>query len=200
MREATVLDQVRENFAGEDDVVIPRPYPELSGPRVLTMTRLRGRRLDDVAADDSIDREAFALRAARIFVEMILRDRLFHADPHPGNVLVETGEDGLRYGILDWGEVGRIDGPLEDRLGASSSRSASGDRIDVADSLLEIVTAPPRARPRRATGSTSPAGSTRTARPGSSTSTSPPRSRTSRGSCATTGCGCRPTSRCSARR
>jgi len=143
VREATVLDQVRENFAGEDDVLIPRPYPELSGPRVLTMTRLRGRRLDDVAADDSIDREAFALRAARIFVEMILRDRLFHADPHPGNVLVETGEDGIRYGILDWGEVGRIDGPLEDRLGSFILAISGGDRIDVADSLLEIVTAPP---------------------------------------------------------
>ena len=109
MREAAVLEQVRANFAaragrrhpaalpggvraaGADDEPHPRP------------PAARGRRRPD------IDREAFALRAARIFVEMILRDQLFHADPHPGNVLVETTEHGIRYGILDWGEVGRID-------------------------------------------------------------------------------------------
>ena len=142
MREAAVLDQVRANFAAEPDVVIPRPYPELSGPRVLTMSRIHGRRLRDVAADPDIDREAFALRAARIFVEMILRDQLFHADPHPGNVLVETTEHGIRYGILDWGEVGRIDQLLEDKLGAFILAVGGGDHLDVADRLLDIVTAP----------------------------------------------------------
>lgn len=142
VREAAVLEQVRANFAGEPDVVIPRPCPEVSGPRVLTMSRLRGRDLREVAQDETIDREAFALRAARIFVEMIIRDRLFHADPHPGNVLVETTDDGLRYGILDWGEVGRIDRVLEDKLGAFILAVGSGDRLDVADSLLDIVTAP----------------------------------------------------------
>ena len=141
-REAAVLEEVRANFAGEPDVVIPRPYPEVSGPRVLTMSRIHGRRLREVAADPDIDREAFALRAARIFVEMILRDQLFHADPHPGNVLVETTEHGIRYGILDWGEVGRIDQVLEDKLGAFILAVAGGDHLDVADRLLDIVTAP----------------------------------------------------------
>ena len=144
VREAGVLEQVRANFASEPDVVIPQPFPEVSGPRVLTMSRIHGRRLREVAADDTIDREAFALRAARIFVEMILRDRLFHADPHPGNVLVETTDDGIRFGILDWGEVGRIDRVLEDKLGAFILATAGGDHQDVADRLLDIVTPPPR--------------------------------------------------------
>ncbi len=144
LREAAVLDRVRANFAAEPDVVIPEPYHELSGPRVLTMSRVSGRRLREVAQDDTIDRDAFALRAARIFLEMIIRDRLFHGDPHPGNVLVETTPGGIRYGILDWGEVGRIDGALEDKLGAFLIATGMGDRQDVADALLDVVTAPPQ--------------------------------------------------------
>lgn len=143
VREANTLRQVRENFAGEDDVVIPEPYPEVSGPRVLTMTRLIGRPLSEVAGDDSIDRRAFALRAARIFLDMIFRDGLFHGDPHPGNIMVVDSPDGPRFGILDWGEVGRIDRALEDKLGAFILAAAMGDHADVADSLLDIVTAPP---------------------------------------------------------
>jgi ubiquinone biosynthesis protein len=143
VREANTLARARANFAGEDDVLIPEPYPALSEPRVLTMTRLRGRPLSEVATDDTIDRRSFALRAARIFLEMIFRDRLFHADPHPGNVLVDNTSRGLRYGILDWGEVGTIDRALEDKLGAFMLAAASGDRGDVADTLLDIVTAPP---------------------------------------------------------
>jgi ubiquinone biosynthesis protein len=142
IREAGTLGKARANFSSEPDVWIPEPYPELSGPRVLTMTRLTGRTLAEVAADRSIDRRAFALRAARIFLEMIFRDRLFHGDPHPGNVLVENGADGLRFGILDWGEVGTIDRALEDRLGAFILAAAGGDHGDAADSLLDLVTAP----------------------------------------------------------
>jgi ubiquinone biosynthesis protein len=142
VREANTLQRARDNFSAEPDVVIPQPYPDLSGARVLTMTRLTGRSLAEVATDDSIDRRAFALRAARIFLEMIFRDRLFHGDPHPGNVLVENGSDGLRYGILDWGEVGTIDRALEDRLGAFILAAAGGDHGDAADSLLDLVTAP----------------------------------------------------------
>ena len=70
------------------------------------------------------------------------RDQLFHADPHPGNVLVEATEHGIRYGILDWGEVGRIDQLLEDKLGAFILAVGGGDHLDVADRLLDIVTAP----------------------------------------------------------
>ena len=143
VREARTLARARANFDDDVDVVIPRPYPELSGPRVLTMSRLEGESLAVVAQDDSIDRRAFALRAARIFLDMIFRDGLFHADPHPGNIMVVVTPEGLRYGIIDWGEVGRIDEALEDKLSAFVLATAMGDRDDVADSMLEIVTAPP---------------------------------------------------------
>jgi ubiquinone biosynthesis protein len=142
IREANFLQRAAANFRGEEDVVIPVPYTEVSGPRVLTMSRLQGRPLTSIADDPSVDRDAFALRAARIFLEMIFRDRLFHADPHPGNVLVEKRPEGLRYGILDWGEVGTIDRALEDKLGAFLMAAVSGDRADVADALLDVVTAP----------------------------------------------------------
>ena len=134
-----------ENFAGEDDVADPAALPgAVRAARADDDAAARAATLDDVAADETIDREAFALRAARIFVEMILRDRLFHADPHPGNVLVETRgrRRPLRHPRLGRGRAHRqgARGPARQR---SSSRSRAATDADVADSLLEIVTAPP---------------------------------------------------------
>jgi ubiquinone biosynthesis protein len=142
-REAAALEHGRANFAEESDVDIPRPVPELSARGVLTMSRLRGERLDTLDGDPDLDGEAFALRAARIYIEMILRDRFFHADPHPGNILIDRADGSILYGILDWGEVGVIDRGLEDKLGALILAIAMGDRPDVTDALLDIATAPP---------------------------------------------------------
>ncbi len=142
VREAVTLQRAAANFAAEDDVLIPRPYPELSGPRVLTMERLDGRSLADVASDETVDRRALALRAARIYLDMIFRDRLFHADPHPGNVIVVETANGPAFGIIDWGEVGTVDRLMEDRLEAFALAAATEDVDGVVDGILEIVTAP----------------------------------------------------------
>lgn len=142
VREAVTLGRARANFAAEDDVIVPLPYPELSGPHVLTMERIDGRTLTEVAQDPSIDRRALALRAARIYLDMIFRDRLFHADPHPGNVLVAQGPSGLAFGIIDWGAVGTVDTVLQDKLESFTLAAATDDVDGVVDGILAIVTAP----------------------------------------------------------
>ncbi|MGH3102244.1 MAG: ABC1 kinase family protein, partial [Thermoleophilia bacterium] len=142
--EARNAETFRKNFAGHPHVKVPRVYWSYTRPRVLTLEHIDGTQLADVETlEYSVEnRRRLAEVLADTWMTMIFRHGFFHGDPHPGNVLVENGPDGLRYGILDWGEVGTIDRALEDRLGAFILAAAGGDHGDAADSLLDLVTAP----------------------------------------------------------
>ena len=84
------------------DVVVPRIYREFSTRRVLTMELIEGIKITDVAALEraGIDKHAVAQKLMEMFCEQILRDGFFHADPHPGNILVQPGP---RLVLLDFG-------------------------------------------------------------------------------------------------
>ena len=109
------LERFARNFADEPGVRFPAPVPDLSSKRVLTMERLDGIRGLDVkaAAAPGVTPDELALRAARVYLQMIFQDGFYHADPHPGNYLVLSG--GV-LGILDAGMVGRLDEEMRDRL------------------------------------------------------------------------------------
>jgi predicted unusual protein kinase regulating ubiquinone biosynthesis (AarF/ABC1/UbiB family) len=100
--EAANCETIGRNFAGRDDIVVPRIFAELTTRRVLTMELLEGIKVTDVAAMEQagIDKQAVAQKLIEIFTEMILRDGFFHADPHPGNILVQPGP---RIVLLDFG-------------------------------------------------------------------------------------------------
>jgi ubiquinone biosynthesis protein len=89
-------------------IVIPRAYHDLSTRRVLVMERLDGQALSKAAQDPLADRDRE--RLARELLDSLLRqivvDGVFHADPHPGNILLL--DDG-RLGLIDFGSVGRLD-------------------------------------------------------------------------------------------
>ncbi len=112
-RERRNLETFALNFKSDPTVRFPAPHPELSSARVLTMDYLDGIPLGDLAAlrQSGIDLEAVARRGAGVFLEMIFRDGFFHADPHPGNILVQPG--GV-IGLLDCGMVGRLDDRMRD--------------------------------------------------------------------------------------
>jgi ubiquinone biosynthesis protein len=122
-REERNLQQFGKNFADDTTVRFPVPCPELSTGRVLTMDLLEGIKLADVAKlqELGVHLEEVARHGATIFLEMIFRDGFYHADPHPGNLLLLPG--GV-IGMLDCGMVGRLD----DRL-----------REDIEDLLVAIV-------------------------------------------------------------
>ena len=135
------LTTFRDNFASEPDVVIPRPYPERSAKQVLTMEMMAGRSFADRPALEKAgwNVDVMVRRASNIYLEMVFRDGLFHADPHPGNFLLP---DPQHIAILDFGDVGRLTGQrkeqLEDLLLAVSRKSIDG----VTDAVLEITNAP----------------------------------------------------------
>ncbi len=89
-------------------LVVPAPFPELSGPHVLTMEFLDGVPIDDLAgaAELGVDPAPLVEQVVRGFFLTAVRWGAFHGDVHAGNMLLLR--DG-RIGIIDWGIVGRLD-------------------------------------------------------------------------------------------
>jgi ubiquinone biosynthesis protein len=135
------LQRFKANFADEPDVVIPTPYPVLSGRQVLTMALLSGGLAADQASVTAVgwDVDALVRRSAEVYMEMIFRDGLYHADPHPRNFLLP---DSSHLAILDFGDVGQITSrrrrQLEDLVIAVGRR----DVDEVIDIVVDL-TAPP---------------------------------------------------------
>jgi len=87
-------------------ITVPRAYPELSSRRVMVQERLSGVPLAELPAELEVDRAGLARQLLTVFVEQLLTVGIFHADPHPGNVMVL--DDGT-LGLIDFGAVGRLD-------------------------------------------------------------------------------------------
>jgi ubiquinone biosynthesis protein len=136
------LQLFRANFANEPDVVIPAPYPDRSSSKVLTMSMITGSRFTDRTAVEATgwDVDALVQRSADVYMEMIFRDGLYHADPHPGNFLIP---DDTHLAILDFGDVGRLSSSR--RLQLESLVIAVGTRdVDaLVDHVVELTTPPP---------------------------------------------------------
>ncbi|NJL92257.1 MAG: AarF/ABC1/UbiB kinase family protein [Anaerolineae bacterium] len=98
-------DRFRESFANEPYLHIPRVYWEYSTHRMMVQERIVGIKIDQrealVAAGH--DPHQIALNAARFLIKEIFEDGFFHADPHPGNLLIMEG--GV-IGLIDFGMVG----------------------------------------------------------------------------------------------
>jgi ubiquinone biosynthesis protein len=101
------LQQIGQSLAAETDVVVPAAYPDLSTTKILTMARLHGGTVDTrenlEASGWTVER--FVQRTSDLFLAMIFRDGMFHADPHPGNFLLP---DPAHLAILDFGDVGYL--------------------------------------------------------------------------------------------
>ncbi len=107
-REVVAGGRLRENRGEDVGVQIPVVYPTLSTERMLVMDEVIGRSVSDAVAVDAVPvaRRELAQRLLTSFLAQILRDGYYHADPHPGNVLVDA--EGVLW-LLDFGAVGRID-------------------------------------------------------------------------------------------
>jgi ubiquinone biosynthesis protein len=104
VREAKNAELVGKNFAGRGDggVVVPRIHWQYTTPRLLVMEFMDGIKVTDVEAlrNAGIDTRAVAQKLTEAYLQQILLDGLFHADPHPGNLLVQPGP---RLVFLDFG-------------------------------------------------------------------------------------------------
>jgi ubiquinone biosynthesis protein len=111
MREAANASQLGRNFAGSALLLVPAVYWDLCSQRVMVMERMHGTPISQVQIlkDKGIDIPALARAGVEIFFTQVFRHGFFHADMHPGNILVATeGETRGRYIALDFGIMGTL--------------------------------------------------------------------------------------------
>ena len=106
--ESSNLKRIKENMKKYPSVIIPTVYEDLSSKNVLTMEYIPGIKVTNIEEleNKGIDRQKLVIDVHKIFFTMLLRNAIFHADPHPGNISV-TDEGKLI--LYDYGMVGKLD-------------------------------------------------------------------------------------------
>lgn len=133
--ELRTIERFRDNFRDNRDLVIPRPFPEYSSLRVLTMEYLPGRSLAECFDAPAEERQRLAAIGLASFLQQLFGHGYFHADPHPGNIRVLP--DG-RLALVDFGMVGRIMPELKYQLATLLEAVIGKDYPEVAAVMLEI--------------------------------------------------------------
>jgi ubiquinone biosynthesis protein len=129
-------ERIAANFAGHEEVVVPRVYWQWSGERLNVQNYIYGipgRDLEEVDAA-GLDRKLLARRGANAVLKMMLEDGIFHADPHPGNVLYLPGN---RIAFLDFGMVGHLSEKRRYQVALILRHLAIRDAAAVATVLLD---------------------------------------------------------------
>jgi len=114
-REERNLIQFVTAYESDSHIRIPRPFSDLCTPRVLTMERIEGLKISEKTKLHAagIDLDEIARRGADLYLRMIFTGGFYHADPHPGNIVLLPGNV---IGLLDFGMVGRIDERLREDI------------------------------------------------------------------------------------
>jgi ubiquinone biosynthesis protein len=139
--EADNAERFARNFLDFEPGVVtfPKVYRQASSKRVLTLEFLPGKKvLEAVAA--GADGEKIAKRAIAVMVKQIYEDGFFHADPHPGNVIIQGSHDEPLIALIDLGLVGRLTPHLRDKTVDLMVAAASEDRRALTDALYAICT------------------------------------------------------------
>ncbi|HJT96958.1 MAG TPA: AarF/UbiB family protein [Rhodanobacteraceae bacterium] len=135
--EADNLRVFARNLAAHPCLMVPRTYPALSARRVLTMERVHGVKVSEpaIATDTAGETDRCAAELIRAYLEQIFVQGLVHADPHPGNVLLENGG---RIALVDLGMVARLTPQMRTSLLKLLCAAVQGDGDQVADIAATI--------------------------------------------------------------
>lgn len=106
--EAAAASELKDNFEGDSEFSVPKVDWVRTGRRVMTLARINGIRIDDIAGlrAAGFDPKDVLARSANAFFKQVFRDGFFHADMHPGNMFVAS--DGTLCPV-DFGIMGRLD-------------------------------------------------------------------------------------------
>ena len=137
--EADNASRFARNFENSPDVRFPKVYGDASSKRVITLEFFDGKKLDE-----AIIAGASARRIARLaltaMVKQVFEDGFFHADPHPGNVIVLGEGETCILGLIDLGMVGRLSPRLRDLTIDLMVAASRADYEGIADALYAIGT------------------------------------------------------------
>jgi predicted unusual protein kinase regulating ubiquinone biosynthesis (AarF/ABC1/UbiB family) len=137
LNEGRNADTFRRNFKSEDWVRVPRVYWRYSSPRVLTLEYLPGIKISHYEALEAagLDRKNLAKLGAQAYLQQLLNDGFFHADPHPGNIAVSPDGSLIFY---DFGMMGRVQPVTREKLMDLFFGIAQKDSERVVASLIEL--------------------------------------------------------------
>lgn len=136
-REARNTDRLREEMVKQEGVNVPLVYWNLTTGRVLTLELMQGVKVTEIVNKliPGTDPKLVATRLASAFLKQVFVDGFFHADPHPGNILVSEGGE---IALVDCGMVGRLD--ADNKAGAVRLLMAfeQQDTRALADEILHL--------------------------------------------------------------
>ncbi len=139
------------NFKDLPDVVFPKIYRRYSSDRVLCMEFFQGFKPNDprALALSEAERDRLVDLGATAIIRMLYQDGFFHADLHPGNLIVlpATAGRGVRCGFIDLGMVGRFEDQLRRSLMYYYYSLVMGDAETASRYLMALATAAPGADP-----------------------------------------------------
>jgi len=110
-REAANASMLRRNFQGSKDLYVPEVYWKWCKRRVMVMERVSGLPVGDIERlrEHGVNLKKLARRGIRVFYTQVFRDNLFHADMHPGNILVDASNpDDPSFIAMDFGIVASL--------------------------------------------------------------------------------------------
>jgi ubiquinone biosynthesis protein len=135
--EADNAERFAQNFSDHPEVRFPKVYRSVSSKHVLCLEYFDGKKIEVAVAEGASGPE-LAKRAVGIVIKMIFDDGFFHADPHPGNIVILGPPEDSVIGLIDLGMVGRLGPELRDRTVDLLIAAVRKDSYAVADALYAI--------------------------------------------------------------
>jgi ubiquinone biosynthesis protein len=133
--EAQHLALFRQNLRTFDAIVIPEPIASHTTARMLTMEYVRGRKVTEADGRTKFDGANLAEQLFSAYLQQMLVDGVFHADPHPGNVLITP--DG-RLALIDLGMIGHISPALQEQMLKLMLAASEGEADAAADVAIAM--------------------------------------------------------------
>ncbi|MCB6183831.1 ubiquinone biosynthesis regulatory protein kinase UbiB [Leeia sp. TBRC 13508] len=145
MKEAANGSQLRRNFLQSDMLIVPEIYWDFTRRNVMVMERMHGTPISQIERlrNEGVDLKQLSRFGVEIFFTQVFRDGFFHADMHPGNILVAP--DG-RYIALDFGIVGTLSDEDKHYLAVNFLAFFNRDYKRVATAHIESGWVPPETR------------------------------------------------------
>jgi ubiquinone biosynthesis protein len=138
--EADNAKRFAQNFEGHPHALFPKVFKPASSKRVLTLEFLDGDKIYEAIEEHGHEGPRIAKASTGIIIKMIFEDGFFHADPHPGNILISGEPSHPRVGMVDLGMVGRLSPEMRNKTIDMMIAAIRQDHDALADALYAIGT------------------------------------------------------------
>ena len=135
--EAENAERFAKNFAGNPVVCFPKVYRQASSRTVLTLEFFPGKKIY-AAVEGGASGETIAKNAVAVIAQMIFADGFFHADPHPGNIIMLGPPEAPVIGLIDLGLVGRLSVDMRNKAVDLMVAALQNDVDGLADALIAM--------------------------------------------------------------